>query len=39
VKTLLGVAVLAVALAALLEPQRRRRRRVADTWAAETDPL
>lgn len=36
-KTLFGLAVAAALLAGVIGPRRRRRARVAETWAAETD--
>jgi hypothetical protein len=37
VKTLLGLVVVVAVLVGVIEPRRRRRDRVAATWAAETD--
>jgi len=39
VKTLLGLAALAAALVVMVRPRWRRRQRVAQTWADETDQL
>jgi 4-amino-4-deoxy-L-arabinose transferase-like glycosyltransferase len=39
VKPLLGLAVALAVLAVILEPRRRRNLRIAEVWAAETDPL